>query len=305
MEQSGMHRELGHNSDISKNNVGNGISQTVGAATESGSAAPSFLVNDTDNVNAENRRVIDLLTMWEYLVRKGRTGKKFILLINNADIRKIRIMPAKCRSRYFREGRFHISSEIKKRLGRYEKVPGLMETLTYDPKIISREEAWASFGKDTRRFLNSVNQYRIRRGWRRVHYVWVVEVQEGTGYPHVHIFFPNLRFLAPVKILSSNWSEGRANVESPKKINFNCAAYISKYLRKMDGWTDFDLVFLWKGKCRMYGFSRGFSVKPETKLTEWKKLTIIRTENIEQIMKTIKEGGYYVYDDISNKRFAG
>jgi hypothetical protein len=198
------------------------------------------------------------------------------------------------RCRYFDDGRLHISSKILRRLGKYNKVPGLMETLTYDPKKITKQGAWASFGEDVRRFLNAVNQYRRRRGWRRLHYLWVVEVQPDTGYPHVHIFFPKLQWLAPLRILNGNWRHGRANIESPKKIETNCAAYISKYLRKMRGWHDLHLALLWSGKCRMYGFSRGFSLKVELREKEWEMWKVVETTNPEQLQKSLEDGGYKI-----------
>ena len=147
---------------------------------------------------------------------------------------------------------------------------------------------------NTRQFLNAVNQYRRRRGWRRLHYFWVVEVQIGTGYPHVHIFFPNLKWIAPLSIINGNWRHGRANIESPKKIKVNCAAYISKYLRKMRGWSDLHLALLWSGKCRMYGFSRGFSAKVEKKESEWQRWHVVETEHPEQLEKGLEEGGYTI-----------
>jgi len=121
-----------------------------------------------------------------------------------------------------------------------------------------------------------------------------VEVQPGTGYPHVHIFFPNLGFLAPLYIINGNWQQGRANIGSPKKIKVNCAAYISKYLRKMRGWSDLHLALLWSGKCRMYGFSRGFSAKVEKKESEWQRWHVIETSNLEELEKSLEEGGYMV-----------
>jgi len=169
-----------------------------------------------------------------------------------------------------------------------------METLTYAPKKIGKQEAWASFGKDTRRFLNAVNQYRKRRGWRRTHCCWVVEVQPGTGYPHVHIFFPNLRFLAPLNVLNGNWKRGRANVEKPRKIKVNCAGYISKYLRKMRGWSDLHLALLWSGHCRMYSFSRGFSIPVEKKESEWRRWRVVEIRDVEAFEKSLEEGGFVV-----------
>jgi hypothetical protein len=247
-----------------------------------------------NNVNGDVYFARCLKTLWDFQVYKGRIGKTYIVLNKRNEPATMKVMPASCRSRYFDDGRVHMSSKIRKRLGKFERVPGLMQTLTYDPKRIGKGEAWASFGKDTRRFLNAVNEYRKRRGWRRLHYLWVVEVQPATGYPHVHIFFPNLRWLAPVEVLSGNWRQGRANVEKPKKIKVNCAGYVSKYLRKMHGWLDLHLALLWSGKCRMYGFSRGFSANVEKQESEWERWQIVETKDTEQLEKMLEGGGYAV-----------
>jgi hypothetical protein len=247
-----------------------------------------------NNVNGDVYFARCLKTLWDFLEHKGRIGRIHVILHKKGEPSVVKLMPASCKSRYFDDGRLNISRRIRRRLGRYGRVPGLMETLTYDPKKIGKREAWASFGKDVRRFLNAVNEYRKRRGWRRLHYLWVVEVQPGTGYPHVHIFFPNLRWLAPVEVLSGNWRQGRANVEKPKKIKVNCAGYVSKYLRKMRGWLDLHLALLWSGKCRMYGFSRGFSAKTEERESEWERWQIVETEHAEQLEKMLEGGGYEV-----------
>ncbi|MEN8614663.1 hypothetical protein ABFB09_05195 [Dehalogenimonas sp. THU2] len=263
---------------------------------------PSFLVQNKDNVNAQFYKAKSLLTMWDFLEYKGRIGTTIIALNHKEDPSLMRLMPATCRCRYFDDGRRHISSKINKRLGKFNKVPGLMMTLTYDPKKTTKQDAWAKFGKDTRKFLNSVNQYRKRRGWRRLHYLWVVEVQEDTGYPHVHIFFPNLKWLAPLSILNGNWSEGRANVSSPKKLTTNCAAYISKYLRKMNGWTDLHLAMLWSGRNRMYGFSRGFSPKEEKPESEWNRWHIINTNKPEELEQSLEAGGFTITKDTGKRK---
>ena len=124
--------------------------------------------------------------------------------------------------------------------------------------------------------------------------MWVVEVQTNTGYPHVHVFFPNLKWLAPLNIINGNWRHGRANIESPKKIEVNCAGYISKYLRKMRGWSDLHLALLWSGKCRMYGFSRGFATTLEKKESKWEKWRVIETEHPDRLEKGLEEGGYII-----------
>lgn len=247
-----------------------------------------------NNVNGQLYWVQCLRTLWDFEVYKGRIGRTHVVLNKREEPSVLKIMPTSCKSRYFDDGRLYMSRKIRRRLSKYERVPGLMVTLTYDPKGIGKREAWRSFGKDIRRFLNAVNQYRKRRGWRRLHYLWVVEVQPTTGYPHVHIFFPNLRWLAPVKTINGNWRQGRANVESPKRINVNCAAYISKYLRKMRGWSDLHLALLWCGKCRMYGFSRGFSPNIEKRESEWQRWQIVETEHPEQLERVLVEGGYKI-----------
>jgi len=269
-----------------------GVGMAVGAAI--GGAPPSFLVRNKDNVNSQLQRVQGLITIWDFLEYKGRIGRTNVILNHKTQLQVLKIMPVKSRCRYFDEGRSYLARKIRRRLGKYEKVPGLMQTLTYDPKRISKLEAWASFGKDTRRFINAVNQYRKRRGWRRLHYLWVVEVQPDTGYPHVHIFFPKLKWIAPLSIINGNWRQGRANIKSPKKIKVNCAAYISKYLRKMRGWSDQDLALLRNGKCRMYGFSRGFSVKQEKPVSEWRRWRIFETRDLEQLELGLMERGFVI-----------
>jgi hypothetical protein len=256
--------------------------------------SPSFLVQNMDNVNGGLYWAESLRALWDFEVYKGRIGRTYVIVNKKDEPAVLRVVPTSCRSRYFSDGRLYMSRKIRRRLGKYERVPGLMETLTYDIKRTGKREAWASFGSDTRRFLNAVNEYRKRRGWRRLHYLWVVEVQPSTGYPHVHIFFPNLRWLAPLKIINGNWRQGRANVEGPKKIRVNCAAYISKYLGKMRGWLDLHLALLWSGKCRMYSFSRRFSARIERQESGWQKWNIVETEHPEQLEKVLGEGGYKV-----------
>ena len=273
----------------------NGEGGAVGAAVRG--ATPSFLVPYSGNVNAAASKAGELLTVWDFLEHKGRVGRTQVLFNRKDNPRTILIVGAKRRSRYFPEGRLYSAWKIERRLGRFSRVPGLMESVTYDPKKISQREAWAQFGGDIRRFLNAVNQYRRGRGWRswrRLHYLWVVEAQPGTGYPHVHIFFPNLKWLAPLGIINSNWGKGRANIESPKKIIVNCAGYICKYLKKMEGWEDLQLALLWSGGCRMYGFSRGFSADVVKKESEWRRWHIIQTENPEEVVRSLEEGGYNV-----------
>ncbi|GAJ02221.1 unnamed protein product, partial [marine sediment metagenome] len=120
--------------------------QTVGHNGGEGASPPSFLVYNKDNVNAQLHMARGLITMWDYLVYKGRIGTIQVVLQCKTEPSTLKIMPVKCHSRYFDDGRLYMSRKIKRRLGKYNKVPGLMETLTYDPKKIGKREAWSSFG---------------------------------------------------------------------------------------------------------------------------------------------------------------
>jgi hypothetical protein len=262
------------------------------------SPTPSFLVHNKDNVNSRLYWASGLKAMWDFKLYKGRIDTTNIILNKKGDPSVIKIIPATVKSRYFEDGRLNISRSIKKRFGRFKKVPGLMLTLTYDPKRTGKQEAWASFGKDTRRFLNSVNQYRKRRAWKRLHYFWVVEVQKQTGYPHVHIFFPNLKWLAPVKIINGNWRQGRANIASPKQLKVNCIGYICKYLNKMKGWTDLHLALLWIGKGRMYGFSRGYLPPKPKKESDWQKWHVVRTKDVKGLQQALRDGGFTIEENL-------
>ncbi|MHA1974701.1 MAG: hypothetical protein ACTSW1_17020 [Candidatus Hodarchaeales archaeon] len=89
------------------------------------SSPPSFLVHNIDNVNYPYSWAKGLLTMWDFLVYKGRIGRTNILLNHKLDNSLLKIVPASCKSRYFDDGRWNISRNIIKRLGRFNKVKGL------------------------------------------------------------------------------------------------------------------------------------------------------------------------------------
>jgi len=80
--------------------------------------------------------------VWDFLDYKVRIGRTCVILSKKDETLVVRIMPVSCKSRYFSDGRMHISRKIKRRLRKYGKVPGLMVTITYDTKRIGKREAW-------------------------------------------------------------------------------------------------------------------------------------------------------------------
>ena len=76
-----------------------------------GSSPPLFLVRNKDNVNAQLHRARGLITMWDFLVYKGRVGMTQIILQRKDEYSTLKIMPAKCRSRYFDDGRLYVVNQ--------------------------------------------------------------------------------------------------------------------------------------------------------------------------------------------------
>jgi len=114
----------------------------------------------------------ELAMLQEFLAQRKRLERKHIRMSDKEDPMTAIVMREKDRSRYFEEGRLCLSRKILERLGESAAVPGLLGTLTYDPKRMDRRRAWASFGRDTRRFLDAVRRYRRKEHLRKAEYVW-------------------------------------------------------------------------------------------------------------------------------------
>lgn len=190
---------------------------------------------------------------------RQRLSDKWVLLQKECDGRSVRLVRSSDGSRYFPEGRRRIRGKIYHRLGRWFHCPGLLVTLTYDPKLVSCEEAWLRVGKDRRNFMNRVNIWRVRHGLRRVKgYLCAVEEQEKTLYPHLHLVFPHLKWLAPIAVLTQIWGQAENSVDVKYRDCFSPVSYICKYVTKMGGWSDFGLGAIWSNGTRLYSMSRDY-----------------------------------------------
>jgi len=168
-------------------------------------------------------------------------------------------------SRYFRGGRKKTKRNIRKRFGRNYTAPGVFLTVTYDHETYSKWEAWALATADIKRLLHNITMRYNRAGRKSPRYIWVIEEQSKTGYPHVHFFFPRLKWLLDKDDVQQLWKRGRTRVE--KADNVHLGGYICKYITKMGGWSDEALAFIWKNRIRMYGYSRCYNLagEPEKK----------------------------------------
>ena len=168
------------------------------------------------------------------------------------------ILPGTSGSRYFPDGQRRMIQRIKRRLGTSWTQGGVLLTLTYDPKLISKVDAWKSVGAHRREFVNRLWQYRDRHklGKRPLGYLSVLEVQPATGYPHVHMVFPGIRWLAGYAVISQLWGRGYTDV--CLKDNLGPTNYICKYLSKMEHWKAEYLAYLHNFGVRMYSVGRRY-----------------------------------------------
>jgi len=158
-------------------------------------------------------------------------------------------------SRYFEAGRSFIRRKLHRRLPK-QSIPGCMLTLTVDPKKYSQLDSYGEIWGQFRLFRARLESWRKRRGMtQRLQYIAVIE-QQKNGYVHLHVVFPNLRWLAPKALISKWWLMGTTNIQGPRP----CSPihYATKYISKLKGWDASSLACLWWTGARLYSMSQSF-----------------------------------------------
>ena len=247
-----------------------------GGVRSSPPSTPSGLVYNTSNTSQSCFERGELLTPEEkmecetedFLEYLELLEEKAILMRSREDPSKGLIIKPCNSSRYFQGGRKKAKRNLRKRFGRNYTAPGVFVTFTYDPKLYSRWETWERVPDDIKRFLHNITMRYKRVGRKSPRYIWVIEEQKQTGYPHVHIFYPRLKWLLSKEDVNLLWNMGRTRVEYAD--NLHLGGYVCKYITKMGGWSDEALAFIWKNKMRMYGYSRCYNLanRPKNK-NEW------------------------------------
>jgi hypothetical protein len=225
----------------------------------------------------EDKAKIGLLGSEKEQVRRfaayrSSLGKKRVLVVNLADSSVLKVVKPADASRYFDGGRKRIKAKIYKRLGRWFNCPGLLLSLTFDPKLISRNDAWQEVGKLRREFMNRVNRWRLRNGYQKAKFLSVIEVQtKKTGYPHVHLVFPYLRYLAPVAWMVEQWGQAPNSVDIKVKDSISPVSYVCKYITKLEGWPELALSYIWVNGARLYSMSRDYCLPDysDKRIPEW------------------------------------
>ena len=216
-------------------------------------------------VVGESRKINAFLGYLEALESKR------VLVDNMADCKLAKLVKPSDASRYFPNGRKRIKAKIFRRLGRWYNCPGYLLSLTFDPSRINRAEAWKQVGKLRREFMNRVNRWRKRAGLTKAKFFSVIEAQPGTGYPHVHLVFPYLKWLAPVDWMTEQWGQAENSVDYKVKDSISPVSYLCKYISKLEGWSELALSYIWTNRTRLYSMSKDYVLPDysDKRVPEW------------------------------------
>lgn len=233
--------------------------------------------------------IVDRFSAW-----RDNMESKRVVVRHRAAPNRVQVLCPRDQSRYFETGRKRIMARLRRRLGHWFERSGLLLTLTFDPKRIDMDEAWRKVGAMRRTFVNKINLYRARRKMpRRLSYVAVLEQQQ-NGYPHVHLVFPGLAYLAPIGWLSDQWAQG-PNAVDIRGINRACSpvAYVCKYIAKMTGWQTLTLALCKMYHTRLYSVAHAYAAEPRRE-PQWAFLCTSWDHALEWLTDTFREHGVTV-----------
>lgn len=257
---------------------------------------------DFDGVQGDDHRVE---AFREY---RSNLADKVVIVQNLADKSLARVIHQADSSRYFPEGRRRIRAKISRRMGKWQSCHGLMLTFTFDPKLISKDDAWREVGKRGSGTMDAVNMWRVRLGMPRVRGIRVLEVQKQTGYPHLHYVFPKLKWLCPIELVTRLWSQAVNSVDISYKDSFSPVGYVCKYVSKLEGWSDDALAEIWINRTRLYSMSRDYYlVADERRLPEWSMVRTVRLRDAGWWFRELVDeyGTVMGANDIASEVFIG
>jgi len=227
----------------------------------------------------------------------GRLSGKWVLVENLKDSSVAKLVSCAGSSRYFPGGRKKQKARIRKALGRWYNCPGLLISLTFNPALISRRDAWRecrrSYGSV---FMERMNLWRKRHGLTKAKYISVIEAQPGSGYPHLHLVFPYLKYLAESSFMLEVWNQGPGSVDWKLKDGMSPVSYICKYVTKLEGWSDVALSYLWVNRTRLYTMSHDYVLPDysDKRVAEW----VFKRSMSSSSAKALLVGGLDGYDTV-------
>ncbi len=207
----------------------------------------------------------------EHCYKLEHSPTVFLLLKHKQDGSTVLYRVNACSaSRYFQQGRAQMIKNIRQRLDGTQK-PGVFFHLTVDTKKYSLTDAWLSMWPEFNRFKKSLNYYRKRHMKARHGIVYLAALEpHKSDYPHLHVYSPSLRWLIKKPDLANmdKWW-GMGSVKTQKELRRDSAeAYITKYISKMDGWSEVSLAMIWRHRIRIYNLSHSYRTGGESE-SEW------------------------------------
>jgi len=262
-------------------------------------ARSEILPDGVDSLTPEDASRVEneICSAWVWYMESLK-AKKFAL-VNHTE-KAVKVLLAVWSSRYHVNGQAKQKRRIKKALGHYFYKWGVMLTLTFDPKKITKIGAWSDLGYKVRGFIDKINKWRESRGLSKIKgFLHVNEDQPGSGYPAPHIVFPGLKYLAPHDVVAKWWGNGFIKVNVGGSVN--PAKYACKYITKMEG-KDSMMAMMWFFNIRTYTFSRVFKYRGEDRVSnEWEFLHRGKgksggLESLEDVVKRLIDAGYYIFN---------
>ena len=251
----------------------------------SGSFPASVGLSDLRGTNCDTLDMTRILSEFRKYKHKLVHTPGVILHIRNKSDKSEAIYKSNPRSkcRYFPEGRATMQRNIRERLGREQK-SGVFLSLTVAASDWDMMDAWSIMWRRFKGFRDALNRYR-KTNMNAEHsfqYLAALEPCE-SGYPHMHVFCPGLRWLIKKEDLHKMdewWKMGSVRTEKERREESACS-YVLKYISKLEGWSEPNMALLWYYKLRLYNLShRFYNTASEP---EWEK--VAQYTNTEEIRK--------------------
>lgn len=251
-----------------------------------------------DHLTPENNRSLEDMQCDAFVGYVEERTARCVVLKHPAE-KKFIVKRAIESTRNHPSGREKTKRKIHDCLGSYPVTFGILLTpTTADPdnksgcyEGMSRPDAWQGIGYRCRALMDEINKWRKRHGYKKVRaYIKVVEDQKDRLYPCPHIWFPGLKYLAPIGVIQKLWPYG--NVDLKLIWDDSPANYITKYISKMEG-REFMQAMMWAYNLRLYSTSRDFQyIYKDRPDSGWRFASAGGKYSIEEEIRKLVGEGY-------------
>jgi len=174
------------------------------------------------------------------------------VMLEDRETGQLSVIPCKLTSRYRPEGQRSRAKSLYKRMSKNHEFGVFLtltlprpDTATVADAVALTREIWLKW----KAFRDAINKRRARRGQPILRFLSALEFTK-AGWPHMHLFFPGLKWLGPQRELQADW-QGHIWICFAKG---NAAGYVLKYTAKLAGTHN---AILWEAG------SKGYSASPK------------------------------------------